>query len=83
MSRNHIPVYIDIEKFSRDANIYYERAGNGEKIIVTIDGQPKYKVYTGSEAATGVLNEMPRPHLTTEDYEKLIDLLDPLDITEI
>lgn len=82
MSRNYVPVYIDIEKFSRDANSYYERAKNGEKIIVTINGEPKYKVYADLEATSSVLNEMPRPHLTTEDYGKLIDLLDPLDLME-
>ncbi len=79
MNRNHTPIYIDIESFSRDANTYYERAKNGEKIIVTIEGEPKYKVYTDIEEATGVLNEMPSPpHLTTEDYKKLVELLDPL-----
>lgn len=83
MCKNHIPVYIDIEVFSRDASIHYENAKKGEKIIITIKGEPKYKVYADDEAATDVLNKIPRPHLTTEDYEKLIDLLDPLDITEI
>lgn len=70
---------VDIKDFTKNANDYYERAKNGERIFVTIDDKIQYEVFTEIDKTTSVFSESARPELTEEDYEALLDILDPLD----
>lgn len=70
---------VDILDFSKSANEYYERAKNGERIFITIDGRIEQEVFTDVEQSCGIFDECSRPEMTPVQYETLLDILDPLD----
>lgn len=73
-----LPTYIDIEEFTTNANGFYERAKKGEKIFVMIDGRPAYEVHANIDEAADILSCSARPKLTPNEYDELLEMLDPL-----
>ncbi len=75
---NKLPTYIDVEEFVEMANEIYERARSGERIIIRIEGKPKYELYSNTDLIENELTDRSKAFVTPHNYQRLVDFLDPI-----
>ncbi len=79
---NKSPFYIDIERFLEDSDKFFNRARNGENIVIkTAAGKPAFSLLDNKYLGEFPYLPPPVPKVSVSKttYLELIDLLDPLD----
>ena len=82
-SQDEIALFVDIDEFADESEVFFRRARAGEKIIVTANNKKIYEIPISDENVSSLKRELKweksRPNLSARGYAKLLDILEPLD----
>lgn len=76
-------LFVDIDAFADEAEVFFRSARAGEKIIVTANNKKIYEIPISDENVSslkrGSRQEKSRPNLSSREYINLLDILEPLE----
>ncbi|HLM60710.1 MAG TPA: hypothetical protein VK308_07900 [Pyrinomonadaceae bacterium] len=72
-------IYIEYDEFAEDADALLTRSQAGERIFITVKGVVKSVLDLNAGDTGGFLKEQSRRVFTTREYERLLEMLEPLE----